>query len=125
MAARSAVEFGLPHGQETLHHALAENGLGHLAVHLAVEPADEAARLGAIQGIEAEQEFFAVGFVEELGDGGGVGQHGAVGLDQHRHLARRIERQKFRAAFPPFLDFQRAVEALLLKDDAQLARKWR
>src|SRR6476661_6048128 len=54
----------LPGAEIAAHHLLPQEVLGHFQVHLAVEPGDEAADLGTVDRVYADQQFLAVGFVE-------------------------------------------------------------
>ena len=116
------VRVGLPQAQEPLHDLLVQKVAGDLAVELGVEPGDHAAGLGAGDGIGADERLVGVDFLQELRDHGGAGEHGAVGLDQHRHLARRVDGEKRLPALPNLLDLEVEFQALFLEDDPDLAR---
>ena len=94
-------------------------------VHLDVEPGVQPAHLGAVDRVDADQDLLAVGLVEIFDDRLGAGEHGAVRLDQHRHLAGRVEGEEFRPPLPDLFGLHREVEVLLGQHDAYLARERR
>ena len=108
-----------------LHHLLAEQVLGDLEVHLDVEPGGQAPHFGPVDRVDADQDLLAIDLVEIFDDRRRVGEHGPVRLDQHRHLAGRVEGEEFRPPFPDLLRLQREVEVLLSQHDAHLARAGR
>ena len=105
---RRAVRVSAP--QHPAHHLLADEIVGHLGVELHVEPSGEPARFRPLQRRDPQQWRLRNGLIEILDDGLAACQNGAVILDQHRHLARRIEREELRPAFPdrlqPRLEFE-------------------
>jgi hypothetical protein len=115
----------LPLTRQAFHHLFAEQVLGHLEVHLDVEPAGKAPHFGAIDRIDADQHLLAVDLVEVLDNGRGVGEHGAVRLDHHRHFAGRVEGEELRPPFPDLFGLQGEIEVLFPEYDAHFARKRR
>jgi len=108
---------------QALHHLLAEQILGHLEVHLDVEPGGEAPDFGAVDRVDSDQNLLAVDFVEIFDDRRGIGEHGPIRLDQYRHLAGRVEGEEFRPPFPNLLGLQGEIEILLPEHDAHFARE--
>ena len=60
--------IGLAQTQEPLHDFFADQVLCHLAVEFAVEPRDQAAHLGALLGVGAEQWRLGVHLVQKFAD---------------------------------------------------------
>jgi hypothetical protein len=92
---RSAGSLPLP----ALHQLLAPEQVGDLARELAVEPGDQAADLAALLDRPAEQAGLRVGLVQVLRDRLAVADR-PLAVGQHRHLARRVERQELLADAP-------------------------
>ena len=117
------LRVGLPMTEIALHHLFAEQVFGDFEVHLAVEPGGQPPHLGTVDRVDADQQLFAVDLVEIFDNRRRIGEHGAVGLDQHRHFAGRVEGEKFRPPLPDFLGLQREIEVLFPQHDAHLARR--
>src|SRR5262245_18165383 len=120
-AHRRRVRLAQP--EEALEHLLAVEVVGHLAREFAVEPRGEAARLGALARVLAEQPRLGSRLLEVLADRRRVAHRRAVVVDEHRHGARRVEGEVLGPPLPRLLDAQLGLDALLAQDNADLARE--
>ena len=107
--------------QKPFHEFLADQLFRDLDIELAIKPVDEPSRFRPMKRLSSEQRRVRMHFVEEFGNHQRSGQCGAVGFDQHRHSTHWVYGQKFLTPPPDIFGFHFEINALLTKDDANLA----
>src|SRR6202008_1388186 len=80
MPGADRLRIRMTQSEEALHHLLAQQVLGDFEVHLDIEPGGQASYFGTVDGVDADQHFFAIDLVKVLDNGGGVRKHGSVWL---------------------------------------------